>query len=280
MLHRLNNTIPSIKFTYDLHDGSIPYLDVKLIRMPVGSINTDRYNKEVAANILLNSHSNHPMKMKYNVAFNLFYRVLSLSSSCYHNNNIVKLTDILRTNSYPNSVILKQKLRALSYINNTNTTTQSIQFSQNNDQNRPKYRSVIYIHNLSERVSKLIITTTKDFIVAPKPYRQLKSTLHTNMKQNKSEKEEAINVVCKIPCSQYKQCYIGQTENCFKSRKRTHAWDIQPGNNRGQTALAMHVREKEHRPDFDSASILAIESIGARDLQLRVCTFKPMTHST
>lgn len=261
MLDHLNGTIPSIKFTYELEhdDGSLPYLDVKLIRNADGTIVTDWYNKEVAAIILLNFHSNHPMRMKYNVAFNLFYRVLSLSSSCFHDDNILKVKHILRMNSYPHEVIMKQMHRAQSYINNTNNTTQSNQTQHQNDKLCPKYRSVIYIRNLSENVNKLITNTTKDVQIAPKPYRQLKSSLHTNTKQ-KSKKEEAINCVYKIPCKQCKLCYVGQTKNCFKSRKRTHIWDVQPNNNRGQTALAIHVKEKQHDPDFDNAEILAIES--------------------
>ena len=263
MLHHLNAVIPSIKFTYELEheDGSLPYLDVKLIRSPDGSIITDWYNKEVAANILLNFHSNHPLRMKYNVAFNLFYRVLSLSSSCFHDANVEKVTNILRMNSYPHTVISKQKHRAYNYINNnnTNTTTQSTQNSHQSGENRPKYRSVIYIRNLSEKVNALITNTTKDVQIASKPYRQLKSSLHTNMKQ-KTKQDDAINCVYKIPCKQCKQCYIGQTKNCFKCRKRTHIWDVQPENNKEQTALAIHVKERQHEPDFDNARILAIES--------------------
>lgn len=259
VLHHLNSEIPSIKFTYELEhtDGTLPYLDVKLIRCTDGTIKTDWYNKEIAANKLLNFHSNHPIRMKLNVAFNFFYRVLSLSSDCFHTDNIKKVTNILRQNSYPLNVILKQQHRAYNHIkNNTNTTTQS---THPNITDRPKYRSVIYIRNLSENVNKLITNTIKDVQIASKPYRQLKSSLHTNMKQ-KTNTDDTINCVYKIPCCDCDQCYIGQTKNCFKSRKRTHVRDIQPNNNKGQTALAIHVKEKEHQPNFDDASILAIES--------------------
>lgn len=126
---------------------------------------------------------------------------------------------------------MKQKHRALSRLNEAiNTTTQS---NHPDEQCSKKYRSVIYIRHLSEKVNSVIKSTAKELKIAPKPNRQLKSTIHTNTKQ-KPKPEDTINCVHKIPCNGTEgepcdECYIGQTINRLKDRLRTHSWDIRDG---------------------------------------------------
>ncbi|RYE20179.1 MAG: hypothetical protein EOP45_11485 [Sphingobacteriaceae bacterium] len=259
MLKALNSVHPSIQFTHELEheDGTLPYLDIKLIKAEDGRIITDWYNKETASNKLLNFHSNHPFRMKCNVAFNMFYRVLSLSDVRFHDKNIKKCTDILRKNSYPLNIITKQMHRAFGKINGTQPAP-----APNTDSN-PKYRSVVYVKGLSEKVNCLLSHTANDIKIAPKPIRQLKSTLYTKLKQ-KRDVDETTHCIYKVPCkgddnNPCEKCYVGQTKNSFKNRKRTHRHDTMPNNNKGQTALAVHVGESKHTPDFDNAIILATE---------------------
>lgn len=113
----------------------------------------------------------------------MYNLVLSLSSEYFHNENIKRVTDILHMFSYPLNVILKQQHRARININNTTTTT--TQQTYPNELVHPKYRSAIYIRNLSENFNKLIVNTMKDVQIASKPYLQLKSQRYTQTPSTK-----------------------------------------------------------------------------------------------
>lgn len=68
-------------------DGTIPYLDMLLIRQPDGTVKIDWYQKPTACNRTLNSHSQHPLKRKSAVAYGMFHRILSLVDDEFRKKN-------------------------------------------------------------------------------------------------------------------------------------------------------------------------------------------------
>lgn len=91
-----NSFWPTIQFTSELEvNGSLPYLDVRVIRSENGTLSTNWYRKPTDAGKVINFLSAHPFHQKSNVAFNLFFRVLSISDEQYHQENNVPSTFFL-----------------------------------------------------------------------------------------------------------------------------------------------------------------------------------------
>lgn len=98
VLDTLNSFHAKVQFTMENENDKkqIAYLDMLVTRENNGELSVDWYNKPTASNKLLNWLSFHPKKHKTNVAFNLFYRVLGLSDTRFHEQNVNKAIEILR----------------------------------------------------------------------------------------------------------------------------------------------------------------------------------------
>ena len=81
---------------------------------------------------------------------------------------------------------------------------------------------------------------------------QTLSGLYTNTK-DKVSKDEQSNVVYEISCS-CEGKYVGTTKRMLKTRINEHKLDIE--NKKNGTALAQHVLENKHKPNFDDVKIL------------------------
>ena len=87
------------------------------------------------------------------------------------------------------------------------------------------------------------------------------SCIYSNLKQ-KHALNDISEVVYKVPCSDCDMNYIGTTGNRLAIRLRQHVSDCgtHNRNKKNKTALAQHHFSEGHKLDFDSVSILDIES--------------------
>jgi hypothetical protein len=97
----VNGYNKNLKFTMELEDdGSLPYLDVELIKQEDGRILAKWYSKPMASNRLLNFKSNHTLKQKLNTALNLMKRVCHLTTINTARENLPTIRSILEKNNY------------------------------------------------------------------------------------------------------------------------------------------------------------------------------------
>lgn len=117
----------------------------------------------------LNFHSHHPLLMRKNVAYNLFYRAITLSDGRFHNDNIKKVSEILKENSYPPNIISQQLHKVLTKINNVANTQID---NRNLDTNQMIIRrGLTYDKSVSEILSKEIRLMSEDKIhTSGKPF--------------------------------------------------------------------------------------------------------------
>lgn len=253
-------------------NASLPYLDVKVIRNENGRLNTNWYQKPSAAGKVINFLSTHPNQQKINVAFNLFFRILSISNECYHKENIDAAFEILRANNYPTKIIQQQLYRAKQKIITTHTTTTAqytpTQTTETDDNNETEkiYRGITFIPGISEPIAKIVKSFKNNLTISFKPTIQLRSTTFSKLKE-RIELLDKTKVVYKIPCKgklnadgkcteKCDKCYVGHTKNPLKARKRTHELSIK-SSSYGNTALKTHALTQNHTPDFENISVLA-----------------------
>lgn len=274
----LNNFLPGkIEFTTEIeNNGSLPFLDMLLVRQNDGHIKIDWYQKPTASNRTLNFHSQHPQKQKLAVAYGLFHRVLSLVDNEFINKNTTRIIDLLLENAYPYDVIMKQFHKFNSVQNNCHRLNTHTDNTNNETSIR---RPVTYIQHVTDKIQRIMENKNPRLKIAYKPNNQLGNSVFTKLKQ-KVEKEDRTNCVYKIPCSD-RNCaksYIGQTKNQLKKRLGQHKTSVRAfkdgkpvhglNDNDDCTALVLHSHKTGHYPDFDKTTIVDAEPHLSRRLSL------------
>ena len=101
--------------------------------------------------------------------------------------------------------------------------------------------------------------------------------------KDKISKEQQCNVVYEIPCkgTNDEECdriYIGTTKRSLQTRLSEHEADIKK--NKNTTAIAQHMLEHGHKPDFDSTKILDIENKHNRRMTLESLRIRQKANKT
>ncbi|XP_055543162.1 uncharacterized protein LOC129728731 [Wyeomyia smithii] len=270
-LCKFNEYHPNLQFTMEEEsNGSLPYLDTKIIHSANQTLSTEWYSKPIASGRLLNYHSFHPLAMKINVATNFIHRVTSLTT----NSSITQQKHIifqhLRRNSYPSALInrltnsIKQPITAPA----TPTTN-----STPGDNVVPEitYRTMVNIPTLS---SILISILKKDYPLVKIALKTIKTTRNLlGPMADSIEPLQHSNVIYSIPCNDCAKSYIGMTKNQLKTRISGHKSNVnkllaspyQPSEQR--TALTQHMIDHEHTFNLSKTKIID-RSYKASDLPI------------
>lgn len=243
-----NSVHPALKFTYEIEEnGSIPYLDIKIIRTSNNTLSTDFYQKPTCSNRLLNYKSCHPIIQKSSMAYGLISRVLTLSSAEYHVKNIMKIHTILAMNGYPERLItsLIQKFKNRQKF-------RSIQPTVNED---VRYKGMGYVPKLSEGLSRLFSRYDKTLRIGYKP----KKKVQTIIGNNRNIKPDMMKhgVVYEIQCNDCEGVYIGQTGQLLTNRVKQHKSDSTEKQIKiNTTGAAKHSISTGHTLNFDETRVL------------------------
>jgi hypothetical protein len=110
--------------------------------------------------------------------------------------------------------------------------------------------SVPYIKNISEEAARIL--RKGNVSVAHKP----SNTLRMNLMRIKDKKDlnSKSGVVYSIPCSDCNKQYIGETSRLLGTRLSEHNRDIDKC--KEQSRVAMHVKENDHRMNFDECKVI------------------------
>jgi len=268
VLDKLHEFDPKIKFTCEMESGQqLNYLDVTIHRSDEGKMITNWYHKPMASNRLLNFYSNHPQRMKFNVAKSFIRKIFRLSHKNFWKNNLLRIKSILKRNNYPDKIIDKlirdvqcHKSRtgtdSYAYLS-TNHTNLTTNLTANQTTQASQFSSLAYIPGLSESISN----TCKEFVpevqLAMRPHFK-NSSMFTNLKSN-IPRDEKSGVVYKIECADCSAVYIGETKQKLGARKNQHQYDCRKNVTKNSSALAIHANEQSHSFDFDNAKILKCE---------------------
>lgn len=104
-------------------DAQVTYLDVKIQRLPDGSLTTVWWQKDCSKGYILNYYSNHPRVMKWNIMNAYIRHALSVTSPVAFQLTIKNLKKVLRNSSFPMSVIQSAICSALESIGDIQMTS-------------------------------------------------------------------------------------------------------------------------------------------------------------
>ena len=240
-----NGFNPFLQFTTEIEkDNSIPFLDTRIVRHN-NTLILDWYRKPTNSGRYLNYLSNHKEKMKVNLVLGLKNRIHKISHESFFNKNLKLLFDILKKNSYPDSL-----LRRLLFSDPMARSSATRNPTDRDDVTQVAYAVLPYIEHISPR----IINTFKDFNFkfALKNIKTV-DRLFTKTKDPVPTLERSA-VVYNIKCSDCQLEYIGQTSQTLKSRLTAHRSDIR--REKKSCAMAEHSITTNHLPNYDDVSIL------------------------
>ena len=108
--NELNNFHPNIKFTFEKEkDGTISFLDVKVLKNPNGTFNTDIHRKKTDTNVYLNWKSFAPKTWKIGTLKGLIRRAYVVcSTEEFKNKEISFLKNVfVKINGFPSKIVNK-----------------------------------------------------------------------------------------------------------------------------------------------------------------------------
>ncbi|XP_078380796.1 uncharacterized protein LOC144663661 [Oculina patagonica] len=249
----LNSIDSKIAFTIEHEsNGQIPFLDT-LVSRSNGVITIDVYRKSTHTDRYLDFYSHHEKKHKLSTASTLLNRASNLPSTPEGKaKELSHVTDALKSNSYPQSVIsniLKKKPPLAITPSPEELVGMFFGWADPSD-SHCGLAVLPYIKGLTEPLSRLLrnngIQTTS------RPLKTLQQEFVSPKARPPAELQT--NVVYKIPCADCPWSYIGETGRCLKTRKKEHIRNtktFKKGSN-----IASHAWLNDHSIDFDSARVI------------------------
>ena len=233
-LNKLNDLVPSIKFTFEKENNQhIPFLDVLIIRFD-NELKFKIFRKPTNNLSYVHFYSGHSEKIKYSVFSSMFLRALRIVSPQYLDMEEKEIRSIAESLCYPVAFIEKSycKAKKTFYSNVQREPTQLtniLTLPYNNE-----------LTHLVPLFKLLNINLVFNFKV------NLKSILIKNSPTNQN------NIIYKIPCKDCPKFYIGQTSKPLQFRLSQHKYCIRSGltNN----ALFVHLSENSHRINWDEST--------------------------
>jgi hypothetical protein len=151
LLNNLDSQLKDIKFTKEIEnsEGCLPFLDLNIKRIG-HSLETSVYRKPTHSNRYLNFNSYNSLENKKSVIRTLINRAFThISNPEILNIELDFITNILKSNNYPNSIIKSvEKQIHKKYENSNNEEKVDLDYS--------KIISIPYIRGTSEKIRNLM----------------------------------------------------------------------------------------------------------------------------
>jgi len=249
----LNSIDPEIAFTIEPeNNGQIPFLDT-LVSRNNDVITIDVYRKSTHTDRYLDFYSHHEMKQKLSTATTLLNRASNLPSTPEgKTKELIHVTDALKSNSYPLSVIsniLKKKPPPAITPSPQELVGKFFGWADPSDLH-VGFAVLPYIKGLTEPLSRLL--RNNGIQITSRPLKTLQQEFVSPKSRPPAELQT--NVVYKIPCADCPWSYIGETGRCLQTRKKEHIRNIK-NFNKGSN-IASHAWLNDHSIDFDNARVI------------------------
>ncbi|CAB0013257.1 unnamed protein product [Nesidiocoris tenuis] len=237
-------------------EGRLPFLDVLMIRDSSGAVSSDWYRKPSASDRCLDFRSTHAYSMKIACAKELIGRALRLCSPEYRETNKILVSNMLRTNGYPRSLVARLTSEWSPRVRNVEGLShgEAPVAAQAAQVVPTVFMGLTYIEGISPKLKILLqkgISSVNIKVVFK--YRNKMSRLHTRLKASDPMQLQS-GVVYKVPCRDCPTCYVGHTISYLKVRMARHNRDCRNEHDEG-TMLSQHANETGHVFDFEGVSI-------------------------
>ncbi|KAI5646808.1 hypothetical protein NE865_01063 [Phthorimaea operculella] len=239
-MEHLNSVHSKIEFTVENEaGGTLPFLDVLVMRMNDGSLRHTVYRKPTHTDRYLKADSHHHPQHLSSVPRSLINRALRLCHPDYIDSELDHVREVLSSNGYE----WKQSLRIANSSNKQKPHTV---------ERRPIY--LPFVKGVTDKIGFLL---SRKFNIKTifRPHTQIKRWL-----RSPKDKERLSGPgVYEIPCECGKS-YIGETQRHVSTRVTEHIRSVK-NRNTLQSAIAEHSLDSDanHYIRFDKAAVLARE---------------------
>ena len=237
-LNHLNSVHQKIQFTMEMEkDNSLPFLDVKLLKNPNGTIGHTVYRKSTHTDRYLHATSHHHPSNLTSVVSSLINRANAICDKDHLNEELKHVDMVLSNNGY------NKKQRSWK---------PKPQDSNNVVEGNEKRAFLPYRKGVSEGIGRILSKHgIKSIFKPPAKIRQiLRSPKDKILLQNPG--------VYSVPCS-CGSFYIGETKRSIKTRLNEHIKAIQ-NNQVTKSAICEHLAyNNDHFIRFDKAKSIATE---------------------
>ena len=172
---------------------------------------------------VLNYFSNHPLIHKKNLIYNIFLRAVRLSDSEYNDVCYQQIEKLLIVNGYPRHFI--RAVRLFYQRKNIQYRGRIATVPNTNPKNIKLYRSLTYyyIAGLSEVIKKIIGKIGENIIIS---YRLRTTLSYVYYNKTPTPYLNNSNLIYKINCRDYHQCYVGMTCQYLARRISQHNYNV------------------------------------------------------
>lgn len=248
--------------------SELPFLDIKLIVNPDGSIRLQIYRKTTHTDQYLMFDSHHPVQHKLSVVRTLLSRKDEIVTTPEdRKTEEAHVKQALKACKYPEWAITKVEKQLAERKSQPKTKSKT----ERKTEAKKKGMVVLpYVCGVTEKIQR---SMKKHGIEAPsKPHRTMRQILvHPKDKIDDGKKCGA--VYC-VPCLSCPQKYIGETGRKLETRiedhkketeqvqarRKTRSVTTQEDNTKRKSAICEHAREMNHVMNWDDVKILERES--------------------
>ena len=246
MLHRINNILPTIKFTVEQEvDGAIPFLDVYVIHDKYSNeFRFKVYRKQTNAENYIHFFSSHSPSVKDNIVSNMFSRALKICDPLYLKEELDHIFKTFFDLGYPLHFLEKclSKAKRKYYLDTPPVVSEEKRVSLPYSPGLLSVQKTINNINNKEGEKKKVNITFK-----------YNNTLRSKLVRNRDKIISKEGVYC-IPCLDCSQCYVGETGRDLDVRLEEHRSDCRLGKN--YSAVAHHSLDVGHRIGFKKSEIV------------------------
>ena len=175
------------------------------------------YRKPTHTDRYLDFFSHHHKRHKISTAETLLHRATNLPSTKQgKENELIHVTDALRSNNYPQNVISNiLKKKSSTQRTNPMPTPEDLFFKWVVPSDFSNYAVLPYINVISQPLTRL---KKHDIRVVSKPFLTLQQEFPSPKSRPPIDLQP--NVVCKISCADCPWSYVGETSRSFETRKK------------------------------------------------------------
>ena len=238
--NRLNNLVPSIKFTMELEDDncSLPFLDCRIHRGN-NNFKFSIYRKPTNIAAYVHFYSGHSLKIKKSVFTSMFLRAFRICSPEFFDNEIETIRNIGRKLKYPENL-----------LDDAFRMARKTFYDPKKEPYNTKNMLVLPYNENFKDIPRLL----KNFNVnvAFKNNHTIRNMLIKN------SPDETKGCVYSIPCNRCDKFYIGQTGKFLEKRLEQHKKSVRYAQE--NNAVFCHVRDCNHSINWQESKKIAMSN--------------------
>ena len=254
LLDVLNTAHNSLHFTHECErEGVISFLDVKVIKHPIGSFGTAVHRKPTFSGVYLNFNSFVPVRFKRGLVRTLFLRAIRICSPEFLQCEFDFITEALKRNAYPEY-----------FINRYRVLQEDVKEKPLIAEKKPIYLQLpFYGDQPAARLRQKLLAIVGRVFYAAKPVILFSTTrIPVASPKDRLSNASSSSIIYSFRCGCGTATYIGRTSRALAQRSREHIprWLERGLHGQCRSSITEHVLDC----DCDRSSLMSSFSVVCR----------------